>query len=211
MTRVLAGMMLLAAAVQMSEAGIFITEWMYDGLGGEFVEFTNIGSTAVDMTGWSFDDDSRTPGSVNLSVFGLLAPGESAILTEANAAALRTAWNLGAQIKIIGNLTHNLGRRDEINLYDGQGNLADRLTYGDDTVGGPRTQNYSANIFVQNLGGNLATAAVRSAVGDAFGSYASSGGAVGNPGYYYAAIPEPATMGILGVGFAMIVVLRRRR
>ncbi|HOK67774.1 MAG TPA: lamin tail domain-containing protein [Anaerohalosphaeraceae bacterium] len=210
MKRVLAGMMLLAVAVPLSKAGIFITEWMYDGTGGEFVEFTNIGSTAVDMTGWSFDDDSRTPGSVNLTVFGLLAPGESAILTEANAAAFRTAWNLGAQIKIIGNLTHNLGRRDEINLYDSQGNLVDRLTYGDDTIGGPRTQNYSGNILAENLGRNLAAAAVRSAVGDSFGSYASSGGAVGNPGYYYAAIPEPATMGILGFGLAMIVGLRRR-
>ena len=40
-----------------------ITEFMYSGTNGEFVEFTNVGNAALDLSGWSFDDDSRTPGN----------------------------------------------------------------------------------------------------------------------------------------------------
>lgn len=36
-------------------------------------------------------------------------------------------------------VTNNLGRADEINLYDGAGQLVGRLTYDDQTIGGPRT------------------------------------------------------------------------
>ena len=47
-------------------ATIQITEWMYQGAAekGEFIEFTNMGASAIDMTGWSFDDDSRNAGTV---------------------------------------------------------------------------------------------------------------------------------------------------
>ena len=59
---------MLSGLINTAEAsltGIKITEWMYnaDDTGGEFVEFTNFGATAVDFTGWSFDDNSRAPGS----------------------------------------------------------------------------------------------------------------------------------------------------
>ncbi len=166
-------------------AAIRITEWMYQGANGEFVEFTNVGNAPVDMTGWSFDDNSRTPGSTSLSAFGLVAPGESVILTEANAAAFRTAWNLCDAVKVIGGLTDNLGRNDEINLYDADGNLVDRLTYNDEgaaPVNGPRTQNASAWAAAAALGNNLANLWVLSTTGDAEGSYASTGGDVGSPG-----------------------------
>src|ERR1044072_6103668 len=75
-----------------------ITEYMYNGGGsgsvGEFVEFTNVGGSPVDMTGWSFDDNSETPGSGNLSAFGTVQPGESVILTEIPAATFRSNWTL---------------------------------------------------------------------------------------------------------------------
>ena len=48
-----------------SQAAIVITEWMYSG--DEFIEFTNTGSTAVDFTGWSYDDSTRTPGQVSFN------------------------------------------------------------------------------------------------------------------------------------------------
>ena len=33
---------------------------------GEFIELMNIGNTPIDMTGWSFDDSSRTAGSFSI-------------------------------------------------------------------------------------------------------------------------------------------------
>ncbi len=161
-----------------------ITEYMYGGANGEFVEFTNVGNAPVDMTGWSYDDDSRTPGSQNVSGFGTVQPGESVILTETNASTFRTAWNLCSGIKVIGGSTNNLGRDDEINLYDASGTLVDRLTYGDDVKypGTIRTNNISGYVTAAGLGANMISQWKLSATGDAEGSYKSSGNDVGSPG-----------------------------
>lgn len=159
-----------------------ITEYMYDGVDGEFIEFTNVGSVPVNMTGWSFDDADRVPGAVSLSAFGIVKPGESVILTQSTAAAFRTAWGLCANVKVIGGNTNNLGRADEINLYDGSNNLIDRFTYNDQTLGGPRTQNASGWVSAVGLGNNIATEWTLSTVADAEGSYVAAGGNIGSPG-----------------------------
>ena len=163
---------------------IRITEYAYSAANGEFIEFTNIGAAAVDMNGWSYDDDSRTANTVNLSAFGMIQPGESVILTESSAGTFRAAWNLCDGIKIIGNLTTNLGRDDEINLFDASGNLADRLSYGDDVnfPGTIRTQNISGYATAAGVGANMIAQWKLSSVNDAEGSYTSSGNDVGNPG-----------------------------
>ena len=53
---------------------IQITEYSYQSANGEFVEFTNTGNSAVDMTGWSFDDNSRIAGSFSLLATVRLLP-----------------------------------------------------------------------------------------------------------------------------------------
>lgn len=157
-----------------------ITEYMYNGLGagsaGEFVEFTNVGSTTIDMTGWSFDDNSRVPGSQSLTGFGIVQPGESVVLTDMNSGSFRSNWNLCNGVKIIGNNTNNLGREDEINLYDGSGTLVDRLTYGDQTFapGSIRTSGTSGWVTAAGLGNNQISQWVLSVVGDAEASYSST-------------------------------------
>ncbi|BAQ65373.1 ExeM/NucH family extracellular endonuclease [Geminocystis sp. NIES-3709] len=175
---------------------IQITEFIYSGANGEFIEFTNLGTIAVDMTGWSFDDDSRTSGSFSLTSFGTVQAGESIILTESDANTFRTAWGLDASVKVIGNLTQNLGRNDEINLYDNNGTLIDRLTYGDQTFTGTvRTQNASAWAFEEFLDSQTITNNwVLSAVNDAQSSYASTGGDIGNPGGYLPVLPPAPTI-----------------
>ena len=162
-----------------------ITEFMYGGANGEFVEFTNMGTTAVNMSGWSYSDDNRIAGTVSLSAFGTVQPGESVILTETAAATFRTAWGLCSGVKVIGgNGTSNLGRADEINLYNGATNV-DRLTYNDQgsgTVKSPRANNVSVFTTVGNLGANNASLWVLSATGDSEGSVSSTGGDKGSPG-----------------------------
>ncbi len=183
-----------------------ITEWMYNG--DEFVEFTNVGDASVDMTGWSFDDNSQTSGSVSLSAFGIVAAGKSVILSEAAAATFRTAWGLGAGVGVIGLNSNNLGRADEINLYDGS-TLVDRLTYDDQVLGGPQTLNRSANIALANLGSNQANLAIASLVGDGFGSTLSTSSFPGNPGLYLP-IPEPTTVTLMGLGLLGLAGASRR-
>ncbi|MEA5616939.1 choice-of-anchor I family protein [Cronbergia sp. UHCC 0137] len=173
------------ALTNQMQQGMVITEYIYSGGSGEFIEFTNLSANAVDMTGWSFDDDSRTAGTVDLSAFGTVEPGQSVILTEAPAETFRTAWGLSATVKIIGDLTANLGRADEINLYDNNDQLVDRLTYGDETFPGSiRTQNVAAWTEAENLGNNEITEWMAAATNDDQNSFASTAGDVGNPGVY---------------------------
>ena len=166
---------------------VVITEWMYNPLAStsEFVEVTNIGGEPVDMTGYSFDDDSRTAGSFSLAALGTLAPGESGLIVETTAAAFRTQWGLAATVKVAENNTNNLGRNDEINIFNGA-TLADRLTYGDQTFSSPpsiRTQGRSGvPTTCLGLGANNVGLWVLSAVGDGRGSVASVSGDVGSPG-----------------------------
>lgn len=204
----------LAAVVPAAEAGsVYITEWEYNGTGSaEFIEFTNLGTTAVDFTGWSFDDDSNTPGVVSLSSIGLLAAGESAILSEKSAEVFRAAWGLGAGVKIVGDNAANLGRNDKINLFDAGGNVVDALTYGDQNFPGSiRTDGKSGLPTAAALGANNPALWFFAAVGDAYGSIASSEGNVGNPGTYVSAVPVPAAAWLLLSGLGAMGSFARRR
>ena len=194
-----------------SAAAVQISEWMYNG--DEFIELTNFGPTSVDFTGWSFDDDSRAPGTFSLSGFGVVDSGGVVIISEASAADFRARWNLSATVKVVGGNSANLGRNDEINIYDGSSALVDRLTFGDQTFPGTtRTLNVSGRPNdLSALGANNPALWVLAAVGDGAGSYTSTtGGFIGNPGI--APVPEPGTYALLLAGLGLLAgVLRRTR
>lgn len=174
---------LLLALAAVATAQMTITEWMYSGTDGEFVEFTNTGSDSIDMTGWSFSDDTATAGTQDLSAFGAVEAGESVILTDVIAADIIAAWNL-RDVDVVGLSGAGLGRNDRINLYDSAGTLVDSLAYGDETYPGtPRTQYASCNIPASDYA--LATALVDWSIAtlrDEFGSRTSTGGDIASPG-----------------------------
>lgn len=209
----MAAMAILGTTAAVS-ANVRITEWQYNNT--EFVEVTNLGAAPVDMTGWSFDDSTRTPGSVSLSAFGTLAPGASAILAELPAADFRLAFPaLAPSVPVIGENTNNLGRGDEINIYDAANVLVDQLTYADNGIpaNGPRADVNSGNpatlaLALEGAGGDtLAVNWVLSGAGDVYGSQLSTFGGYANPGVF-ALVPEPATLGLFA-GIALIAARRR--
>ena len=202
--------MMLAGATQASAAGVQITEWMYNGA-GEYIEFTNLTGSVVDFNGWSYDDDSNLPGVFDLSAFGQVANGESVIITELDASQFRADWNLDSSVRILGGYTNNLGRNDQINLYNGNA-LVDRLTYGDQTYPGtPRTNGVSGRpIDDAALGTNDPHLWIYSTVGDKDGAYYSLNGELGSPGSY-SAVPVPAAAWFMLSGLVALGRFGRRR
>jgi predicted extracellular nuclease len=203
-----------------AHANIEITEWAYSGAEGEFIEFTNLGAAPVNFSNWVYDDESRlntaAAGGFDLSGFGTVQAGESVVLTESVAADFRAAWGLGASVKVVGGFTNNLGRNDEINLFDASGALVDRLRYGDSSYapGTIRTQNVSGNPgSLPDLEPTTVTTAwVLSAVGDSFGSVMSAGGDIGNPGAFaLSPVPETGTLALWLAGLATVAGVVRRR
>ncbi len=172
-----------------SSTGLRITEWMYSGLNGEFIELTNLSEQAIDLTGWSIDDSNAVVGAFPLGTLGTVAPGESVVITDAVAADFRTAWNLPASAKVLGQLGvtsgNNLGRADQIHVFNASGTLEDRLYFGDQTyVGSIRTQNASGQVPCTAIAQNTVMDWQLSVVGDVYGSRASAAGDVGTPGTF---------------------------
>jgi predicted extracellular nuclease len=192
---------LVFSLAQAAMGGVVISEFMYSGTNGEFIEFTNTGPGAVDMTGWSFDDDSQVAGTVSLSSYGVVPAGKSVILADVAAADFITAWSLTG-VSVIGNNPANLGRADQINLFNAGGTLVDQLSFGDQTYAGTvRTQNKSCNIPATDYAFSIAQTSWKLAsVGDAFGSWKSAGGDIASPGI----VPEPATLALLALGGLLI-------
>ena len=209
-------LMSLLSMNTLAHADVRITEWMYNtsnSASGEFFELTNFGSTAVDFTGWSYDDDSRVAGTVSLASFGIVAAGESVIVTELTATAFRNLWNLAADVKVLGNLTVNLGREDEINIFNG-GLLVDRLSYDDRQGLGPRTTGTSAVPgSLSIVGSNQAAGWVLSQAGDVHGGFANKVGELGSPGSaaFITAVPEPSSYALLMAGVVLMGFIGYRR
>lgn len=200
-----------------SNATMRITEFMYSGLGSEFAEFTNLGSTSVDLTDWSFSD-AGVPGVFDLTPLGTLAPGESALMTDVDPAVFRADWGLAPTVPVVRIPTSELGRNDDIQLYDSSGSLIDEIDYGDeDFPGSIRTLNSSGWPMGPVVGENDITGWVLSAVDDAQSSVMSSSGDVGNPGSFVlvgAPIPATSTWGLATMGLLLAacgtLVVRRR-
>ncbi|PRY20215.1 Calx-beta domain-containing protein, partial [Spirosoma oryzae] len=181
-------------------AGVIrITEYMYasnNGAGngvGEFFELTNVGNAPIDLTGWSFDDNTRLPGSFAIGGLGTVQPNESVIVTDATDTQFRAFWYLPNSVKVIGGSNQGLGRSDEINIYDASNTLVTRLTYNDQgtsPAGTVRTQFVSA-WPQRNLLGQANTAGWQlSVANDAQNTYLATTGDLGNPGGYFIALPR---------------------
>lgn len=204
--------LLIAASACPAEAAMLITEFTYQGSDTpqtEFVEFTNIGSTPIDMTGWSFDDDSNVPGSLDLSGFGIVQPWQSVIITDALAADFRALWNLDPSVKIIGESDEGLARNDIMYLYNAANVQVDMLAYGDQNFPGsprPRFAGFTTN--PANYGANDIFEWYASTLADGI-SFLSDAGDVGSPGI--AVVPEPSIWWAAGGGLMMIGCRRCRK
>ncbi|MDP0495892.1 MAG: lamin tail domain-containing protein [Verrucomicrobiota bacterium JB024] len=139
----------LAAVSTASAQELLLTELLSNenSSGGEdFWELTNVGTQAVDLSGWSWDDDSRAAGTVPIPAGTTIAPGESVVFTAMDAAGFRAWWNLPASVQVISNANApGLGKNDGVALFDADSNEVFFFTYaaagftlpdGRDSLGG---------------------------------------------------------------------------
>jgi len=153
-----------------------------NGYNGDWFEVTNLGSSAVDITGWRIDDNSNSfAASVALNGVTSIAAGQSVIFIEGDASkvtAFNTAWFGGNAPSgfVIGTYSGNgigLGNGgDAVNLYNASGTLITNVTFGAQSTAASTFDNRSA----------LATVSAFSAVGTNGASISFNGAETGSPG-----------------------------
>ena len=223
----LAGLAMAAVATQSVTAQIRITEvapWSSGNspVAADWFELSNFGSSAVNISGWTIDDDSNNPNSALLSGVTTINPFESVIFIElaagGNATTLKnsfiTEWfggvaPLGLQIGtytqgVAGGVGFGTGG-DKVNIFNGPaGTLQASVTFGtSDGVAPYQT-------FDNALGLNNATISQLSVVGVNYAFLAANGNEIGSPGV----VPEPTALslgavGLLGLIFRPRVASRR--
>ena len=112
---------------------------------GDWWELTNTGASAVNLTGYKWDDtpNPATPSVSNFPAGIFIQPGESIVILEepaSNVGTWRTAWGVTSATQVINRDSFaamggegfsglgNLG--DELNLYDPAGNVVARVELG---------------------------------------------------------------------------------
>lgn len=135
------------------QSPLVITEVMSDSLhpggpaNGDWWELTNKGSTGINLSDYSWDDNDATPGS---SVFPdvTIDGGESIIIVDedaGNVAGFKSAWDLDESVQVldrnsfVGGLVQFSGLSslgDEVHLFDDTGGELTSVSFGDSDGGG---------------------------------------------------------------------------
>ena len=145
----------------------------------DWFEITNYGSSAVDLGGFSWDDNSWLPGTVVFPSM-VIAPGEAIVVAQIDAAnepAFRSAWNLGPWVQVLVNEDFTIGQPgfsssgDGVALFDTSSTPIE-ICRAEFTLAlaGFSVEFDTACTYVGN-----STVGVR-------GAYASTGSDVGSPG-----------------------------
>ncbi|MEZ5978564.1 MAG: CotH kinase family protein [Planctomycetota bacterium] len=166
--------------------GMRITEYLYAGADGEYVELTNLSSQPIDLAGWSLSDAGANPGEFDLSSAGVVQPGGVVLVTETSPQAFVANWSPPAGTTIVGwKSAPLLGRNDVIHVYDDKGKLRDRLAFGDeDFPGSVRAKDFAASARASAPGADDPYRFELAAEDDHQGSWSSVSGDVGSPGAF---------------------------
>ncbi|MEO1498636.1 MAG: lamin tail domain-containing protein [Planctomycetota bacterium] len=195
----------------------------------DYFELTNFGSAPVDITGWSFDDESADiADAAPLVGVSTIAPGESVVIFQLDendpndpaydpageVALFRGFWGGLAGVQVGYHGGAGLGKGDAITLFDAANAIALTLEYGmtlpEQTHAGDwAAGNADGSDLFENQSAIYAPGApvgfVTAGPG-VLGSFANTDGDYGSPGV---AIPEPASLVLVALGAG--VATRRRR
>ena len=159
----------------------------------DWFELTNTGSTTVDISGWTMDDDSNSfSNSVALTGVSSIAAGQSVVFIEGDTttvADFEAAW-FGANVPVGFTVGYYSGSKvglstsgDGVNIFDVSGNWITGVSFGDSTTG---------FTFDNSAGTNGAISTLSSVgVNGAFTSF--DGTQVGSPGV----VPLPGALSLM--------------
>ena len=210
-----------------------ITEAMSSsGVGGtaDWWEVTNYGSSAVDITGWTVDDNFMSGSSIALNGITSINAGESVAFLETTTldsgtvatliSSFRTFWGGSAASAQIGYYAGSgiglSSNGDGLVMFSGTTETTPRVSVGAATTGasfydgydaaGDPTTSPNTNAIVSTVG----TLDGQSTFASATISTAQN---IGSPGTAVAAVPEPSAIALLaiGAGTGVTLVLRRAR
>lgn len=205
-----------AAASLTSHGAIVITEVMSSSghpsgtSNDDWFEVTNTGASAVDITGWSWDDNGFTSGAATFGSLTSIPAGQSVIITEETIGAeagFISSWGIsGITVVNLGSgVFQGLGAGvagDSVAIYNNLGVEVTRVTFGQATTGRTFEWDQNGNSLGTSIAGeNGAFVAANNGAG-------GTGTAVGSPGV--SVIPEPSAALLSGIA-ALGLALRRRR
>lgn len=197
-------------------AGLVITEVLSSSAhpggpaNGDFWELTNNSATAVSLNGYSWDDDSVTPGAAVFPNGITILPDESVLFVEesvANLAGWRSAWGISLSQQVFSNaqftgVYSGLGSAgDQVNVYDAANQLVTSVTFGAATAGVSFEWNFNGGSLGLSVGGE-------NGAYQAFNNGASGAGVdIGSPGR---AVPEPSSVALAILGAVCLFAFKRR-
>lgn len=217
MKKILTIIGLAAATLAGANAAVVITEVMSSSAHGggtnnaDWFELTNTGLSAADITGWSWDDDTVTPGSAGFGSITSIGAGRSIIFngeTLGAEASWISNWGLSGVtvVNLGGTIFQSISTTgDQVNIYDASNSLVASVSFGTATTGFSFEWDSSGNFLgLSAIGENGAFQAVSNGQTTGLGA----GVDVGSPGL----VPEPKTWALIGIGTSfMLWNLRRRR
>ncbi|MBU4424855.1 MAG: ExeM/NucH family extracellular endonuclease [Gammaproteobacteria bacterium] len=157
---------------------LLITEVNSNAGPTDFFELYNYGTTAIDLTGWKWDDSAagKTTTAVAFADGTTLAAGQKLIVIQAASTAIdafRTAWNLPSSVAIAAIGGPGLGNGDAVVVFDQNGFVAagvnftaGNITASDGTVITPMVRSDGLALTAGHAGLAVGGAATESAVWD---------------------------------------------
>lgn len=204
---------LLSLLVHAAPANLIITEIMANttngggALNGDWFEIYNNGTETINMTGYSWDDDSAVAGTTSFGALTSLAPGAVALVVDessVNIADWTASWMYASSATVIdssqlsGGFVGLSASGDTLNIFDSANQLVTSVTFGTSVKG--------SSFAWDATGASLGASEVGTAL-----AYAQGGGGLDISSAGLVAVPEPATFSLFALALFGTCWFRSRR